>query len=127
MKRREPRPPVARASNGGRGASVTYDDLLRHAKTFGADCVVETAEQHGLPRREVLLLKLRCSELKPLKGPKGSPLLPSVGKRLTKEESHELVWLLSDEGLTSSEIVSMTGLSARQVGLALMKREETSA
>jgi hypothetical protein len=107
--------------------NLTYDALLRHAQTFGADCVVETAEQSGLPRRDVLLLKLRCSELKPLKGPKGTPLLQSVGKRLTHEESHELVWLLFNEGLTSSEIASMTGMSARQVGLALREGEEPVA
>jgi hypothetical protein len=104
-----------------------YERFLRHARQFGADCVVETADQSGLPRRDVLLLKLRCSELKPLKGPKGTPLLQSVGKRLTHEESDELVWLLFNEGLTSSEIASMTGISARQVGLALTKSKETIA
>jgi hypothetical protein len=65
--------------------------------------------------------------LKPLKGPKGSLVLGSVGKRLSPEERHELIGLLASEGLTSSEICSMTGFSARQVALALTKREETSA
>jgi hypothetical protein len=105
----------------------TYGNYLRHAQNFGADCVVETAEQSGLPRRDVLLLKLRCSELKPLKGPKGSLVLGSVGKRLSPAEREELIGLLATEGLTSSEISSMTGFSDRQVGLALGKREETVA
>jgi hypothetical protein len=107
--------------------SCTYEGLLRHAQIFGADCVVETAEQSGLLRRNVLLLKLRCSALKPLKGPRGSLVLGSVGKRLTREESFELVWILATEGLTSAEISSMTGIKPRQVALALTKSAETIA
>ena len=105
----------------------SYEAFLGHAQAFGADCVVETAERRGLRRKDVLLLKLRCSELKPLKGPKGSPLPESVGRQLTPEERFELVWLLATEGLTSAEISSMTGIKPRQVALALRKREETSA
>jgi hypothetical protein len=107
--------------------SADYDALLRHAKSYGADCIAETVEQLGLSRREVLLLKLRCSQLAPLKNPKGGRVPESVGKAPTPEERRELVRLLTAEGHTTTEVSAMTGFTAAQVGRALRKDEGEAA
>jgi hypothetical protein len=106
--------------------SPTYEDFLRHAQHFGAECVVETAE-HYLPRREVLLLKIECSRVKGNRSPNGTRVPESVGKSLTREERAELVCLFAAEGLVETEIVGTLGFTASEVRRALTKLEERAA
>jgi hypothetical protein len=108
------------------GGDPTYEDFLRHAQHFGAECVVETAE-HYLPRREVLLLKLECSRVKGNKSPRGGGVPESVGKSLTREERAELVCLFAAEGLVEPEIAATLGIGVSEVRRALTKLEERAA
>lgn len=104
----------------------TYEDFLRHAQHFGAECVVETAEEY-LSRREVLLLKLECSRVQGIKSPKGGRVPESVGKPLTRDERGELIRLLARDGLVEREIAAMVGVRELEVRRALLELEERAA
>lgn len=106
--------------------SPSYEDFLRHAQTFGAECVVETAQDY-LPRRQVLLLKLECSRVQGIKSSKGGRVPESVGKSLTRDERAELICLFAAEGLVEPEIAATLGIGVPEVRRALSKLEERAA
>lgn len=117
---------AAQLEPGPTWPSPTYEQFPKHATSFGADCVVDTAK-HYLTRRELLLLKLRCSELKPIKRADGHRVPECVGKSPTVEERRELIRLLTAEGHTSAEVSAMTGYSGAQVGRSLAECGQEAA
>jgi DNA-directed RNA polymerase specialized sigma24 family protein len=91
----------------------TLAEYVRHAEKFGTELVYETAEQDGLPAKELALLRVEIDYLVATAKSGGY----SVGKKRqrSKEETAKAVELLSVAGLTRREIAEKMVLSDKTV------------
>ena len=92
----------------------TLDQLIRHARLFGTECVCETGEQEGLPSAD---LARRRIELDELDAGRKSRLGFSIGKRRRRssDETRDAALALSVDGFVPKAIADKLGISDRTV------------
>jgi hypothetical protein len=76
---------------------ATLDQLIRHARSFGTECVYETGEQEGLPSADLARLRIELDELE---AGRKSKLGFSIGKRRRRssDETRAAALALSVDG-----------------------------
>jgi DNA-binding NarL/FixJ family response regulator len=92
----------------------TLDQLIRHARSFGTECVYETAEQEGLSSADLSRLRIELDELD---AGRKTRLGFSIGKRRRRssDETREAVLALSVDGFVPRAIADKLGISDRTV------------
>lgn len=102
----------------------TLPQYLRHAKLYGCDSIHPTAiEEADLSAREVLDLKLGLAKIATENRKAKRPACWSDDVPKVDESD---VLALDREGFTTSEIVTLTGLSLRRVEAALVESGQVS-
>jgi DNA-binding NarL/FixJ family response regulator len=92
----------------------TLDQLIRHARSFGTECVYETGEQAGLPSADLARLRIELDELD---AGRKSKYGFSIGKRRRRsaDETREAAIALSVDGFVPKAIADKLGISDRTV------------
>ena len=93
---------------------ATLDQLIRHARSFGTECVYETAEQEGLSSADLARLRIELDELDAGRKSKHGF---SIGKRRRRsaDETREAALALSVDGFVPKAIADKLGISDRTV------------
>ena len=107
--------------------TLTMDALLRHAEKWGADGVLEAAEQAGFGRGELLVLRARLARLPMRYGQRDGrrfPLPESVGRKLTAAEVSAAAAYLLEQGRTLAEAADELGISRAAAEKALSRGAE---
>jgi DNA-binding NarL/FixJ family response regulator len=93
---------------------VTLDQLIRHARSFGTECVYLTGEQEGLPSADLARLRIELDELDAGRKSKHGF---NIGKRRRRssDETREAVLALSVDGFVPKAIADKLGISDRTV------------
>jgi DNA-binding NarL/FixJ family response regulator len=93
---------------------ATLDQLIRHARSFGTECVYETGEQEGLPSADLARLRIELDELDAGRKSKHGF---SIGKRRRRssEETRAAALALSVDGFVPKAIADKLGISDRTV------------
>jgi DNA invertase Pin-like site-specific DNA recombinase len=95
-------------------AIPALDQLIRHARLFGTECVYETGEQEGLSTADLTRLRIELDELDA--GRKSRHGF-SIGKRRRRssDETREAALALSVDGFVPKAIADKLGISDRTV------------
>jgi len=95
-------------------ATLTLDQLVRHARLFGTECVYETAEQEGLSSADLARLRIELDELEAGRKSKHGF---SIGKRRRRssDETRDAALALSVDGFVPKAIADKLGISDRTV------------
>jgi Homeodomain-like domain len=90
------------------------DQLIRHVRLFGTECVYETGEQEGLPSADLARLRIELDELE---AGRKSGLGFSIGKqrRRSSDETRAAALALSVDGFVPKAIADKLGISDRTV------------
>jgi DNA-directed RNA polymerase specialized sigma24 family protein len=90
------------------------DQLTRHARLFGTECVYETGEQEGLPSADLARLRIELDELHVGRKSKHGF---SIGKRRRRssDETRAAALALSVDGFVPKAIADKLGISDRTV------------
>jgi DNA-binding NarL/FixJ family response regulator len=93
---------------------ATLDQLIRHARSFGTECVYETGEQEGLSSADLARLRIELDELD---AGRKSKLGFSIGKRRRRssDETRAAALALSVDGFVPKAIADKLGISDRTV------------
>jgi hypothetical protein len=93
---------------------ATLDQLIRHARSFGTECVYETGEQEGLPSVDLARLRIELDELE---AGRKSKYGFSIGKRRRRssDETRAAALALSVDGFVPKAIADKLGISDRTV------------
>lgn len=92
----------------------TLDQLIRHARSFGTDCVYETGEKEGLPSADLTRLRIELDELDAGRKSKHGF---KIGKRRRRssDETRAAALALSVDGFVPKAIADKLGISDRTV------------
>jgi hypothetical protein len=90
------------------------DQLIRHARLFGTECVYETGEQEGLPRADLARLRIELDELDTGRKSKHGF---NIGKRRRRssDETRAAALALSVDRFVPKAIADKLGISDRTV------------
>jgi hypothetical protein len=90
------------------------DQLIRHAQSFGTECVYETGEQEGLSSADLTRLRIELDELDAGRKSKHGF---RIGKRRRRssEETRDAALALSVDGFVPKAIADKLGISDRTV------------
>jgi hypothetical protein len=93
---------------------ATLDQLIRHARSFGTECVYETGEQEGLPSADLARLRIELDELE---AGRKSKYGFKIGKRRRRssDETRAAALALSVDGFVPKAIADKLGISDRTV------------
>ncbi|HTE85595.1 MAG TPA: helix-turn-helix domain-containing protein [Dehalococcoidia bacterium] len=93
---------------------ATLDQLIRHARSFGTECVYETGEQEGLSSADLARPRIELDELEA--GRKSRHGF-SIGKRRRRssDETRAAALALSVDGFVPKAIADKLGISDRTV------------
>jgi hypothetical protein len=89
---------------------VTLDQLIRHAQSFGTECVYETGEQEGLSSADFARLRVELDELD---AGRKSRFGFKIGKRRRRssDETRDAALALSVDGFVPKAIADKLGIS----------------
>ena len=95
-------------------AQPALDQLIRHARLFGTECVYLTGEQEGLSSADLARLRIELDELD---ARRKSRLGFSIGKRRRRssDETRAAALALSVDGFVPKAIADKLGISDRTV------------
>jgi Homeodomain-like domain len=90
------------------------DQLIRHARLFGTECVYETGEQEGLSSADLARLRIELDELE---AGRKSKYGFKIGKRRRRssDETRAAALALSVDGFVPKAIADKLGISDRTV------------
>jgi hypothetical protein len=95
--------------------SPTLEQLIRHARLFGAECVYETGEQAGLSRQDLARLRIECDALEAKRTTASGRFTVGTRRRRSEDETRSAVLALSVDGFVPSAIADKLGISDRTV------------
>jgi hypothetical protein len=93
---------------------ATLDQLIRHARSFGTECVFETGEQEGLSSADLARLRIELDELE---AGRKSKYGFKIGRRRRRssDETRAAALALSVDGFVPKAIADKLGISDRTV------------